>query len=283
MMLTRCPACGTAFRVTPEQIKARAGKVRCGHCNAVFNALETLEDAAPATETVETPSPPAEAARPALVEEPQAEPPAEASPPAVPEFAPQSATALAAAPDSIPAAAPVFELPPDGHGGKAATPVSRGRLLAWSLAVMVMLGVFALQGAYVFRAELAAAEPELRPLLEDLCRRLDCEVPLPRKADLVSIEASDLHPDPQRKRLLVLAATLKNRATFVQAYPHLEITLTDVRDQPVLRKVLPPADYLARDADARAGFPANGDLAVNLWLDPGEVGASGYRLYLFYP
>ncbi|MEZ5615827.1 MAG: DUF3426 domain-containing protein [Rhodocyclaceae bacterium] len=277
MMLTRCPACGTAFRVTPEQIKARAGKVRCGHCNAVFNALETLEDAAPSAETVETPSPPAETARPAPAEEPQAEPPAEIHPPAAPESAPQSTPAPAAA------AAPVFELPSDGRGGKAATPVSRGRLLAWSLTVLVMLGVFALQGAYVFRAELAAAEPELRPLLEDLCRRLDCEVPLPRKADLVSIEASDLHPDPQQKRLLVLAATLKNRATFVQAYPHLEITLTDVRDQPVLRKVLPPADYLAGDADARAGFPANGDLAVNLWLDPGEVGASGYRLYLFYP
>jgi predicted Zn finger-like uncharacterized protein len=277
MMLTRCPACGTAFRVTPEQIKARAGKVRCGHCNTVFNALETLEDAAPSAETVETPSPPAETARPAPAEEPQAEPPAEIHPPAAPESAPQSTPAPAAA------AAPVFELPPDGRGGKAATPVSRGRLLAWSLAVLVMLGVFALQGAYVFRAELAAAEPELRPLLEDLCHRLDCEVPLPRKADLVSIEASDLHPDPQQKRLLVLAATLKNRATFVQAYPHLEITLTDVRDQPVLRKVLPPADYLAGDADARAGFPANGDLAVNLWLDPGEVGASGYRLYLFYP
>jgi ribosomal protein L11 methyltransferase len=50
MMLTRCPTCSTAFRVTPEQLKARAGKVRCGHCSAVFNALETLEDAPPAAQ-----------------------------------------------------------------------------------------------------------------------------------------------------------------------------------------------------------------------------------------
>ena len=53
MMLTRCPTCGTAFRVTPEQLKARAGKVRCGHCNGVFNALETLEDTPPAVHEVE--------------------------------------------------------------------------------------------------------------------------------------------------------------------------------------------------------------------------------------
>ena len=48
MMLTRCPGCATTFRVTPEQLKARQGKVRCGKCQAVFNALETLDEEAPA-------------------------------------------------------------------------------------------------------------------------------------------------------------------------------------------------------------------------------------------
>ena len=41
-MLTRCPECTTHFRVTPEQLKARAGRVRCGECQHVFNALDTL-------------------------------------------------------------------------------------------------------------------------------------------------------------------------------------------------------------------------------------------------
>ena len=43
-MRTRCPDCQTIFRVTPEQLKARAGKVRCGHCQSVFNALDSLLD-----------------------------------------------------------------------------------------------------------------------------------------------------------------------------------------------------------------------------------------------
>lgn len=81
----------------------------------------------------------------------------------------------------------------------------------------------------------------------------------------------------------MLAATLKNRAPFVQAYPHLELTLTDVRDQPVIRRVFAPADYLGEGIDVAAGFAANADLPVNLWLDAGDSGASGYRLYLFYP
>ena len=43
-MLTRCPTCATMFRVTPDQLKARQGQVRCGQCLAEFSALETLVD-----------------------------------------------------------------------------------------------------------------------------------------------------------------------------------------------------------------------------------------------
>jgi predicted Zn finger-like uncharacterized protein len=45
MILTRCPHCDTVFRITAEQLKARAGKVRCGSCSTVFNALAALIDA----------------------------------------------------------------------------------------------------------------------------------------------------------------------------------------------------------------------------------------------
>ena len=44
MILARCPACATTFRVRPEQLRARQGRVRCGHCQHAFNALETLVD-----------------------------------------------------------------------------------------------------------------------------------------------------------------------------------------------------------------------------------------------
>ena len=40
MMITRCPACQTVFRLRPEQLHARGGEVRCGHCFHPFNALE---------------------------------------------------------------------------------------------------------------------------------------------------------------------------------------------------------------------------------------------------
>ena len=37
---TRCPKCETRFRVTDAQLSVASGKVRCGNCMAVFNAVE---------------------------------------------------------------------------------------------------------------------------------------------------------------------------------------------------------------------------------------------------
>ncbi len=48
-MFTQCPNCQTVFRVTATMLKAAQGRVRCGRCDFVFNALTFLrepEDAA---------------------------------------------------------------------------------------------------------------------------------------------------------------------------------------------------------------------------------------------
>lgn len=52
-MVTQCPHCATAFNVTPEQLFARDGQVRCGQCRKVFDglvnltSLEALQDGVP--------------------------------------------------------------------------------------------------------------------------------------------------------------------------------------------------------------------------------------------
>ena len=37
-LATRCSACGTVFRVVPDQLRVSEGWVRCGRCAEVFNA-----------------------------------------------------------------------------------------------------------------------------------------------------------------------------------------------------------------------------------------------------
>ncbi|MGO3296427.1 MAG: DUF3426 domain-containing protein [Marinobacter sp.] len=52
---TQCPKCRTRFRVTDEQLGIAKGKVRCGHCMDVFNAVEH-QVATGAGDSLKTPS-----------------------------------------------------------------------------------------------------------------------------------------------------------------------------------------------------------------------------------
>ena len=45
-LATRCPACGTIFRVVQDQLKVSEGWVRCGQCHEVFHGIEALFDLA---------------------------------------------------------------------------------------------------------------------------------------------------------------------------------------------------------------------------------------------
>ncbi len=42
-LITRCPACGTMFKVVPDQLKISEGWVRCGHCTEIFDASANLQ------------------------------------------------------------------------------------------------------------------------------------------------------------------------------------------------------------------------------------------------
>ena len=42
-LITRCPACGTMFKVVPDQLRISEGWVRCGHCADVFEATAHLQ------------------------------------------------------------------------------------------------------------------------------------------------------------------------------------------------------------------------------------------------
>lgn len=319
-MLTRCPACTTTFRVTPEQLKARAGKVRCGKCQTVFNALDSLvetlpdpavpahpvapataRDGTPASSAAVGPSPqppapkvPADVALDILLEPPTTSAPA-ADQSIVEEIVLE---ALPSTPEGIRdvalnaglvAARETTEVPGYdkwAEGAFAGTvavevPGSRPRW-PFVLAALLLLVALAGQVAYQFRSELAVAAPSLRPMLQAACKALDCDIPLPRHSEFVSIEASDLQTDPARNGVLTLTATLKNRAPYAQAWPLLELTLTDVQDNALLRRVLQPNEYLPAKVDPTV-FPPNADVAVHLWLETKDVVAAGYRLYVFYP
>ena len=321
-VLTRCPACETHFRVTAEQLKARSGRVRCGECQRVFNAIDGLieepmaviapsisgsaqqdapepqpEAAMEVAGSSETgtagiaipPAPPPEI-RPETTPEPEPEAPEElpAPPPEAEEAStPQAAEAAEADTDEPQAdQADIATEPQADEPDWSETfpaPLPPPRRWPWVIGSLVALTAISLQAVLAFRVELAVLWPEARPALVALCAIAGCEVALPAKVSLVGIEASDLHPDTEHAGRLMLTTTLKNRAPFAQQFPHLELTLTDTADQAIARKILAPADYLPPQTSVADGMRPNADIAVAVGIDPGEITASGYRLYLFYP
>jgi predicted Zn finger-like uncharacterized protein len=72
-MYTQCPQCQTVFRVTATMLKAARGKVRCGRCAHVFNALTFLIDTEEEPTTTPTPAgPPSQAPPPSTTSRPSA-------------------------------------------------------------------------------------------------------------------------------------------------------------------------------------------------------------------
>jgi predicted Zn finger-like uncharacterized protein len=241
-MTTRCPSCGTAFRVTEQQLGARAGQVRCGRCDTLFDAHASLSSDPATLPPSDKTGPPTSGSMAVLLGTDKDRP-----------FA--------------------FDFgPPESH------PLSR----LWWIGSLVLLLALLAQGAYRYRGEIAVLVPESKPLLERLCVEFGCDVPLPRRAELLSIETSDLQADGGQSNVMVLTATLRNRAAFVQAYPALELSLTSAQGQTVARRVLMPKDYVPQPARTDSGFAAGSELQIRVYIEAAALKPTGYRLYLFY-
>ncbi len=265
-MITLCPACRTGFRVRAEQLAVRAGLVRCGKCSRVFDAREHLLDE-------NAPDLGAEVQEPASAV--RAHVPAE-------NMAAAAESVNADRPRAEPAAASgpsAFDFGPTAGASR----LGHARRWPWVLGTLLLVLLLLAQAGYYYRTAIILLFPETKLYAAALCANIGCDLPLPRRIELMSIEASDLQADTNNSNVMVLSATLKNRAAFDQQLPLLELTLTDAQDQPVVRRVLAPQDYLGKAAGAKAGFAANTEIAVKVFIEGSQVKATGYRLYLFYP
>lgn len=410
-LATRCPQCRTAFQVASDQLKLRAGLVRCGTCQQIFNGIENLlgrdEDMA-ATGGTPAPLPAVAAGREhgyavaldALPAGATHTPPAQATPvpaalssspapfpvsPARPltryaaQYTPvrmsalpggmtrsaghwpgwtsgavypqpspltrramqspaQSGSSLArqerhavednpawqetlllpaamlatttlsatpaepALPGPVRAAridaAPQHDSPMParspsaGAGPELPDFLSRARQrqglqralqpVLWTLVVLLLLAM-TLQVVYVLRTTIAARFPQTRVHLVHACQIIGCHVGLPAQIESVSIESSDFLPVTGSPSLFVLTVSLRNRGDTVQAWPTLELSLTDGTDQIVGRRVISPRDYLAPTQEISNGFAAAGEQAIAVYFDLSLLKAAGYRVYLFYP
>lgn len=326
-LITCCPACGTMFRVVPDQLRISEGWVRCGHCAEVFDATAHMMSEAPPPVPQPQPEPEPELDRPTAPVEMETSPgdiPQSAAPTAPAPVEPYEAEPASPEPDSelpspldqpfvfrrsdlgdsddapavSPPVAPPFvapSMPMDLHDEDVALhDVSfmraarrqafwrqRSVRVVLGMAVLLLGALLVLQAALHDRDRLALAQPALRPYLQQLCELAGCKIEAPRQIETLAIESSAfsrLRGDAYR-----LNFSLKNNAGTPVAVPSMELTLTDSQDQPVLRRVLTPAEIGA----SAPVIPAGGEWSTSIALAVNANGqgsrVAGYRLLAFYP
>ena len=153
----------------------------------------------------------------------------------------------------------------------------------WLILGAVLLLIAAiLQSIYFLRSTIAVNYPQLKPHLEEACRHLNCTVSLPQHLDLLTIDDSDMQESDDYKDVINFSSLIINNARHVQAYPNIELTLTDTDDKPVLRKLVPPQDYLDNGVNIVDGMTANEEVRINLAINVQNLSVAGYRVLLTY-
>jgi predicted Zn finger-like uncharacterized protein len=322
-LATRCPACTTVFRISTTQAAVKGGQVRCGICRHVFNSLDALvrvEDLDVVEEVIVDPAdgtiakvgakaiatpdeahvadallaPTVRDERPTISEWWLPEVPPAAPP--HPVRAPGATAAPLTGPhvDSLPPSGrpddlaselspidgtnPVFMHPAAGTG-------STSRPFRWALATLSLVAalVLVVQLAYLFRDELAVRWSPARPWLSSACALVGCRVGYPVHPAAITIESASVQTSAPVSNVYVLTALLRNRDGFDVRYPDLQLVLTDLRDQPILRRDLRPEDYLPPGRTPESGFPAQSELPVRVVFELNELRFVGFRLNQTYP
>ncbi len=322
-LITRCPACGTMFKVVPDQLRISEGWVRCGHCADVFDASAYLQkDTQPAEPHDLIRAHDAATAMPR--ERGSPEPSSEAAEGFESSLITEVGESLSVdPPDSSQLedeALGLMELPQDepfelrrqdipvaeeARGRASTRPaeiepepelhdlsfVRQARRQAfWGrplVRAVLFIALVAL-GA-VFALQLVVHDRDRLAAAEPGWR--------PGLVRLCDALGCTIAPPRQIEALAIdsssfnklrgdtfrLNVALKNQAATEVAMPALELTLTDAQDQAVLRRVILAAEFAPSRRVIGAGGEWAGSLALVVAANGSTSRVAGYRLLAFYP
>lgn len=153
--------------------------------------------------------------------------------------------------------------------------------IAMIVGSLVLLLVLLAQVVGTFRNTLAARYPGLKPALVSACSLLGCRVELPARIEHLVVETGEL--TTLGGNAYTFTTLLRNQGESAQAWPSLELTLSDADDKPLVRRVFGPRDYLPAGPQLAAGFAARTEQPVRLHFRVEEPAPSGYHIAVFYP
>lgn len=275
-VITHCPACQTQFFATEEQLNKHGGKVRCGQCLQVFDAraqlitvTENSEDAADNIDAEDNTS--------AIDNVAQAQ--------TLSPESPKNSVEIVGADSPVDTAVQQPSFLGDAvkkNKNRSNKLGNKSWIWLWSCATLLLVLIGCIQSVYFLRNEIAIYYPNVKPYLVQACQKLSCSIELPRKIESIIIDDSDMQEDADHTGLIRFTSTLINSGSHVLAYPNLELTLTDVDDKPVLRRIFKPNEYLPAETNIADGIQAGEETRINLAITTSDTAVAGYRVFVTY-
>lgn len=134
---------------------------------------------------------------------------------------------------------------PSFLGGHRTTPVQVNTPRWQWIAIGVLAIVLLLQILIADRAHLAS-DAGWRPLLTRMCSILRCDLPPWREPQAFTMLTRDVRPVSRHAGILQVQASFRNDARWAQAWPMLQLSLSDADGRVIGSRVFAPADYLGR-------------------------------------
>jgi len=222
VMETTCNQCKSRFRLTERQLKQAYGKVRCGECGCVFNALIGLKNY--------------EGELPAdYLEQQQDDESLHDKTLPVKDFGVESEFVERRQ----------LSLHEAMYGSERRSFFALGPL-AWFIGILLLSAVGIAQAIYYQRYQLIE-NPRYQQQVITLCQLLPCAESDFSSTEQVRLLERNVFTHPVATDALMVSGSFVNQAPFTQKLPDILISLFDVQGKLIANRLFMPTEYLADD------------------------------------
>ena len=154
------------------------------------------------------------------------------------------------------------------------------RFVLYVLALLLTLGL-ALQIIVFKRDYIAAAQPQSKPYLTQLCAYLACSIEPWRSTKSLLLDESSF--SKVRDTQYRVSIGLRNKARVPVATPHILLSLNDQDGQVLVRRVFKPNELGLPAQSLNASAEISGQAVVEIENNELANEIVGYKLLIFYP
>lgn len=151
-----------------------------------------------------------------------------------------------------------------------------------SLSIVILSGL--LSGQYLWRhKDLYSQLPQLRPLYEQACTMLDCDLPDYTDIDSIRSENITVRTHPTFTNGLMVNTIIRNTAAFDQPFPLLILSFNSAANNVIALREFLPSEYLESGLRSVQSMPPMTPIQIGLAImDPGPE-AVNYTLAFRWP